>query len=128
MDTSFYQSIKQIVLTISGLSKDAIHIYVGMTVFSAWVIVFKKTAYSLKSVLPVIAVALLMESIDIWDNFHTTGKLRLPASLHDILNTVFWPLMMVFLFKFIRKRKVQTSAYPENFADRIDAGKEENDE
>jgi hypothetical protein len=128
MDTSFYQSIKQVFLTISGLSKDAIHIYVGMAVFSAWIVVLKKTVYSLKSVLPVLAIALVMESIDLWDNFHTVGKLRLLASLHDILNTVFWPLMVIFLFKFIRKRDVQTSTYPENLSDRMISGKKVSDE
>ena len=128
MDTSFYQSIKQTVLTISGLSKDAIHLYVGMAVFSVWVVLFKKAIRSFKSLLPVIAVALLMESIDIWDNFHTIGKLRLLASLHDILNTVFWPLMMVLLFKLIERREVQSFGHPENPEDRMMVGRKGSDD
>jgi hypothetical protein len=96
-----------------------------MVVFSVWVVLFKKAVRSFRSLLPVIAVAFLMESIDIWDNFHTMGKLRLLASLHDILNTVFWPLMMVLLFKFIRRREVQISGYPEKPVESIITGRKE---
>ncbi len=101
MNTSIYQGIKQILLTISGLSKDAVHIYVGMTVFSGWIILFRNSMRSLKSVLPVAAVALLLELLDMWDNYHSVGQLRLAASVHDILNTIFWPLVIVLLLKFI---------------------------
>ena len=128
MDTSFYQSIKQTVLNISGLSKDAIHMYIGMVVFSVWVVLFKKAVRSFKSLLPVIAVALLMESIDMWDNFHTLGRLRLLASLHDLLNTTFWPFMMVLLFKFILGREAILSANAENLKDKIVKGKKPSNE
>ena len=48
----------------------------------------------------VLVVAMLMEAFDLRDDFASFGHFRWNASLHDILNTVFWPAVVVVLFKF----------------------------
>ncbi len=99
METSFFQQLKLHLIELIHLSKDAIHIYVGMSVYVLWNGLLKKNFASLKALLPVVGVAVLLELFDMWDNYHSTGSLRITASLHDIANTCFWPLVLVLLLK-----------------------------
>jgi hypothetical protein len=105
MNTSIYQNIKLHFLSLIHLSKDAVHIYIGLTVFLIFVVIFKKSLSSLKSLVPVLIIAVVMEAFDLWDDFHSLGQCRWLASLHDIKNTLFWPFILVILvkLKFIKK-------------------------
>ncbi|MBN2366608.1 MAG: hypothetical protein EH225_11925 [Calditrichaeota bacterium] len=99
MDSSIFQGIKRELLELTMLSKDAIHIYIGMVVFLSWNILFKKSFNSLKALIPVFSVALILEIFDIRDNYMSTGSMHITASLHDIINTCFWPFVLVILEK-----------------------------
>lgn len=109
MKTSFYQLMKLDILSTVHLSRDAVHIYVGLLCLLLYVIVFRKRIDSWLSLLPVVLLALLMESLDLHDDLQALGHFRWGASLHDIINTLFWPFVIVTLFKFrvlkIRDRK-----------------------
>ena len=100
METSTCQSIKLIILSLVGLSKDAIHIYIGLLCFFILLIVFKKPIDSWQLLIPVLIVSVAMESLDLRDDLLSLGYFRWSASLHDIVNTMFWPLAIVLLFKF----------------------------
>ena len=100
MYSSPYQEFKLLVVGILGLSKDAIHIYLGLTVFFLTVAVWKKGKMDLAAVLPILGIAIGMETIDIYDNYRSMGLMYWSNSLHDILNTTFWPLIIVVLAKF----------------------------
>ena len=82
------------------LSKDAVHIYVGMLVFLCAVVVWKKGHIQPVCLLPVIVIAFGMEAFDLLDDWHSFGYLRWGASIHDIANTSLWPLVIVTLVKF----------------------------
>ena len=88
------------VLNAVDLSRDAIHIYVGITVLLLFVIIFQKGRFSVVSLIPVFVVAIIMEVFDLYDDSRTFGYLRWDASLHDVVNTVFWPVILVFVAKF----------------------------
>ena len=88
------------------MSKDAVHIYIGLIVFFIYVVIFKKSLSSLKNLIPVLIVAVAMESFDLWDDFQSLGHCRWLASLHDIINTIFWPFIIVLLFKIKLLKKV----------------------
>ena len=88
------------VLNAVELSRDAIHIYVGMTVLLLFVIIFQKGRFSFVSLVPVFLIAIIMEVFDLYDDSRTFGYLRWDASLHDVINTVFWPAILVFLARF----------------------------
>ena len=100
MASSFYQSFKLQILSIFSLSKDAAHIYVGLLCFLIWITVFKKPIYLVKSLIPVLLVSLLMESFDLRDDYVAFGHLRWHASVHDVLNTLFFPALLVMIFKY----------------------------
>ena len=88
------------VLNAVDLSRDAIHIYVGITVLLLFVIIFQKGRFSVVSLIPVFVVAIIMEIFDLYDDSRTFGYVRWDASLHDVVNTVFWPVILVFVAKF----------------------------
>ena len=97
MEISTYQSIKLCLLEIFNLSKDAIHIHIGIGVFFIASIVWTKGRIKTLCLLPVFCVALLMEVLDFRDDLNSFGYPRWSASIHDFVNTVFWPTVFVLL-------------------------------
>jgi hypothetical protein len=106
MNTSFYQNIKLHFLSLVHLSKDAVHIYIGLIVFIIYVVIFKKSLSSFKSLVPVLIIAVAMDAFDLWDDFHSLGHCRWGSSLYDIINTLFWPFILVILVKLQLIKKV----------------------
>src|SRR5262245_5130739 len=78
-----YQQLKTQILGALGLSKDAIHIYIGLGCFllSILVIRFAPTAY--RSLVLGLLVSLAMEAMDLRDNVRYRETTRVLASLHD---------------------------------------------
>jgi hypothetical protein len=94
---SGFQELKATIVATTGLSKDALHIYLGLLVLFGVALVLRQ---SLRSVLPwlaVVLVAVLLELPDMRDDFNSVGHWRWQASLHDIVNTLFWPTVLLFL-------------------------------
>lgn len=107
MYTSPYQEFKLLVVDVLGLSKDAIHVYLGLIVFFLALTLFKKGKIDFWAVLPVLALAISMEAMDLYDNYRSMDSMYWSNSLHDIINTTFWPLIIVVLarFKFVNLNK-----------------------
>ena len=99
METSAVQSIKLAIVAATGLSKDALHIYVGLAVFLAAVVVLRKPLRSIVPWLVIFAIAIAGEVLDMRDDIATLGYWRWGASLHDVLNTLFWPTMLLLIAK-----------------------------
>ena len=99
MNTSQYQLLKIHILSVIHLSKDAIHVYLGLSIFFLWIILARKTIRSFKAVIPVLIAAVMMEALDLRDDYTSFGHLRWGASIHDLLNTAFWPFLIVLLSK-----------------------------
>lgn len=99
MDSSAFQSAKLWIVEATGLSKDALHVYVGLTVFlvAAWL--FRKTPRSWAPLLIVLGMAALGEMLDARDDLRTLGHWRSGASLHDVVNTTAWPSVLWTLFR-----------------------------
>lgn len=100
------------VMDFTGLDRDALHIYVGISVYLISLIllrsVFKK--YSIRSfiaLLIVTAIALLGEYLDnrkIITELGVSGlgSAELKASIHDIVNTCLWPYVLFALSKWTK--------------------------
>ena len=102
MAMSTFQSIKHEIVQFAALSKDALHIYVGLAVFLLAVAVARKGMKSVFPLIAVLVVALLGELLDARDELRRYGHWRLGASLHDFLNTAFWPTVLWLLARFSR--------------------------
>lgn len=103
MKTSFYQALKLQVLASLPLSRDALHIYLGMITYLSAGILLKKLA-SWVPVLFVLALAVMMEVLDLRDDLAAYGHFRWYASVHDIVNSIFWPTVIVIVLKALRSR------------------------
>ena len=100
-----YQSAKLFLVEATNLSKDALHIYVGLGVMLLVVILFKK---SLSDWRPLAAVAVASIAGELWDVIDTFSHGRTPrwnANWKDVWNTMFWPTILFGLARFTRVLK-----------------------
>jgi hypothetical protein len=97
MTTSAVQSIKLAIVSATGLSKDALHVYVGLAVFLLVALLGSKPRTSWKPWLAVLVVAVCGELLDMADDLMSLGHWRWHASLHDLVNTCFWPTVLTML-------------------------------
>lgn len=100
MTLSTFQAIKWAIITATGLERDALHIYVGLVVFFMVAIAFKKTLRSPLPWLAVLLVAIVGELFDLRDDLAMVGHWRWKDSLHDIINTQFWPAVLCLLARY----------------------------
>jgi hypothetical protein len=105
MNTSLFQHLKLEIVAMTGLTKDALHIYVGLIVFLVAAAVVREGMRSKVPVLAVLVIALLGELLDARDDFRELGHWRIWASAHDILNTMFWPVALWLLARYSRVMK-----------------------
>lgn len=105
MGTSSFQEIKLQIVELLGMSKDAIHIHIGMSVFFISLLVLGKGRIALKCLLPVFIVAFGMEVIDLIDDYNSVGYFRWINSLHDFINTSFWPVVIVVLERLFNRSR-----------------------
>jgi hypothetical protein len=99
MEPTVTQAIKQAIVLTIGLSRDALHIYVGLAVLLIMAFVLRKKLSSLIPLSIVFFVAILGEIVDMRDDMLTIGYWRLNASIHDVVNTVFWPTVLTLFHK-----------------------------
>ena len=95
-----YQEAKIIIVSILELSKDSIHMHVGLIVFFLAVVLWKKGSIETRCLIPVAIIASLMEILDLRYDYLSLGHFRLKAitaSIHDLINTTFWPIVIVVL-------------------------------
>ena len=94
METSAVQHAKLQIMASIGLSKDALHVYVGLTVFLVSLLLLRRRPRSIIPLLVVALVAVLGEVVDARDDIRSIGHWRWRASLHDVWNTLFWPSVL----------------------------------
>lgn len=106
MEMSTYQSLKLVVLESLNLSKDAVHMHIGLMVLFLAVILWRRGRLDYVTLLPVFLVAIVMECLDIRDDMESLGHMRWSAYAHDIINTVIWPTLAVFSYKWFQRKNV----------------------
>jgi hypothetical protein len=68
MTSSTFQTVKLALVSVTGLSKDSLHVYVGLGVYLLVVLLVRKRFWSLVPWLAVLSVALLGEALDMKDD------------------------------------------------------------
>jgi hypothetical protein len=104
-DPSLVQALKMDIVGLTGLSKDALHVYAGLAVWLVAAAVFRKSITTLKPWLVALVVALVVEGFDAFDDWVQLGRWRYRASLHDVVNTMFWPTLLTLLARYTRLLK-----------------------
>lgn len=102
MAMSAFQGFKHEIVQFASLSKDALHVYVGLAVFLLGAALARKGLRSVVPLIAVLAIALLGELLDVRDELRRHGRILAGESLRDIVNTVFWPLVLWLLARYSR--------------------------
>ena len=98
METSLFQASKLAIVSATGLSKDALHIYAGLAVFLLAAVLMRGRPSLAWPWCVVLLTAVVAEALDLRDDIASLGHWRWAASLHDVLNTVAWPSVLTVLF------------------------------
>jgi hypothetical protein len=99
MEPTMVQSAKLAVLAAINLSKDALHIHVGLLVYLTAIAMTRRPVGSLLPWSAVLITALMGETFDMRDDVATLGQWRWVDSAHDVVNTVLWPTILLMLAK-----------------------------
>jgi hypothetical protein len=94
METSWYQAAKLVLISTLGLSRDALHVHVGLGIFMIAALLLRRPLSSPLPLALVFVAAVAGEGLDLRDDLGTLGYWRWQASLGDIVNTVFWPFVV----------------------------------
>jgi hypothetical protein len=100
METSTTQLIKLALVSMTGLSKDALHVHVGLAVLLSSAFILRRRLSSFIPWAIVLAAAMLGEVLDMRDDLSYIGFWRWRSSLHDVVNTIFWPSALMALARF----------------------------
>jgi hypothetical protein len=88
-----YNTLKSQLSELLGISKDALHIHLGFSIYLIVMLVFRRQLASWIPWLALLAFEIVNEFIDI---FHEgVMAFQLGDSLKDVLNTMFWPTVVV---------------------------------
>jgi hypothetical protein len=107
MDFSTVQAIKSTIVSVSGLPRDALHVYAGLSIFLFSAFVWRRSLGSFGPWLSVLLLALIVELIDMGNDLMTLDRWRWGASFKDIFNTLFWPTVLLLYSRFcpsVRRR------------------------
>ena len=94
-----YQQMKPYILNFFHVSRDAIHIHIGFACLVLVLLFTKKKLSSFYTILPGFIVSVLMELMDLRDDYVLRHRLNFMASLHDLVNTNLIPFVLVLLAK-----------------------------
>jgi hypothetical protein len=99
---SALQSAKLWLVHHLDLAKDALHIYVALTLFFGAALAFRWPLRSWKPWSVVLAAALAGEAWDLRDSLAYDTPIDLGANLKDVINTLFWPSLIMVLARTTR--------------------------
>jgi hypothetical protein len=100
MEVTTTQAIKMSIIMATSLSRDALHIYFGLAVLLLSMALLRKPLNSFIPWVVVFGMSILGELVDMRDDFVFYGYWRWDAGLHDVLNTLFWPTVLVLLARY----------------------------
>jgi hypothetical protein len=99
---SGFQRAKLWIAASAGLPKDALHIYVGLTVFLVAAALLRDRLGSWRPLAAVVAAALAGEAWDVADTWGAGQTVAWARNWHDIWNTCFWPTVLFLLARYTR--------------------------
>lgn len=88
---------KLVAVDLTGLAKDALHIYVALVVYAASCVLFGWKAWQWRTLVPVLLVALANEANDILFNLEIEKDPYFWSSVHDMVNTMLLPVLLMAL-------------------------------
>lgn len=92
-----YNALKTDLATFLGISKDALHIHLGLILFVGLVLILRRSPSNLLPWLVVLAFELANELMDIFHWHPGAWSFELGDSGKDLINTMVWPTVILIL-------------------------------
>lgn len=89
--TGIYHSLVQALADDTGASDSLLHVHAGLAVL---LIARLVTRRSLATIVPFAVVCVAELANETMDALHF-GEIRMPDTLFDVINTLFWPFMLM---------------------------------
>jgi|SRR5690554_5436265 hypothetical protein len=77
------------------ISKDALHVHLGLAILLVAILVLRRRGGSWTPWLVLLGFELVNEALDLQHGFHGSWVWALAASAKDIVNTMFWPTLVI---------------------------------
>jgi len=100
-----YNAFKTEIAEWIGITKDALHVHVGLAVFFAAVILLRRSPASLVPWLIVFGLEVANELKDIFHWSHGRFFFDLGDAPKDLVNTMIWPTLLVIGFRVVESRR-----------------------
>lgn len=100
-----YNAIKTDLAVWLAISKDALHIHIGLAFFFAFVLILRRGPTSILPWLGLLAFELLNEGMDIFHWHQGAFTFEIGGSLKDIVNTMIWPTVALLTFRYLERRR-----------------------
>ena len=94
MNLSKFEEMMSHIIHFTGLERDALHIYAGLTIYLIVALLHKRQLKSKWAIGVVVIVVIAIELFSARHDLFSDGIWRVGASLHDIINTIFWPMII----------------------------------
>lgn len=100
--STWLQTVKFWIVSHVGLEKDALHVYFALFLLFGSAMLFRWSLRSWKPYTLILAIAVIGEIWDMRDGLLTRVPLvvSFPDSVHDVWNTMFWPIAILLLARF----------------------------
>ena len=99
---SLFEARKVSVIEATGLDKDALHIYFGMTLFLLVRLAWRRRGGWVVAWLAVLAMACGGELLDLTAEISKSAIQPDAAHWHDIWNTMFWPTVLLLVGRWLQ--------------------------
>ena len=107
---SLFEARKGSIVEASGLGKDALHIYFGLTLFLLLRLMWRWRGGWLVAWLGVLAMACGGEWLDMTAEVGHSAIQPDAAHWHDIWNTMFWPTVLLFVGRWLQPAPSRAAA------------------
>lgn len=112
-----FAALKLYLLELTGLAKDALHIYAGMAMFIAVRLAWRWRGGWMAAWLAALVLALAAEYADL-RNEGQVGVLQPDtAHWHDIWNTMFWPTVLLLVGRWLQPKPKPPAKPSDELAD-----------
>jgi hypothetical protein len=92
---SEYQLLKRQILEVLPVSKDAVHMYIGLGCLLLSIFALRIPPAAWRALLLGFLVSLVMEGLDLRDNVRYPPTVRAVEAVHDLINTNLAPFLFV---------------------------------
>lgn len=108
LESSAYDQFKTLIVSVMPFERNDLHFVIGASILFLFLLVprwQKSTRAAIVMLLSALALGVVMEMLDLYDDYRFRGYLRWSTSALDVLRTAFVPLTYVAAQVIVRLRR-----------------------